>query len=98
MKILTIYVLSTFAKILAFVFPVFIGLYLVVEFVERIDDFLQIQASMGTITLSLLFRIPIVGVRIGPLAILLTVALSLALLQRSRINIAYLAARSRPGH
>ena len=80
MKILTIYVLSTFTKILAFVFPAFISLYLVVEFVERIDEFLQYQASMGTITLYLLFRIPIVGIQIGPLAILLSVALSVAVL------------------
>jgi lipopolysaccharide export system permease protein len=96
MKILTIYVLSTFTKILAFVFPAFIGLYLVVEFVERIDDFLQYQASMGTITLYLLFRIPVVGVQIGPLAILLSVALSVALLQRSREIIAFLAAGTSP--
>src|ERR1700752_2072074 len=98
MKILTIYVLSTFTKILAFVLPTFIGLYLVVEFVERIDEFLQYQASMGTITLYLLFRIPVVGVQIGPLAILLSVALSVALLQRSREIIAFLAAGISPWH
>src|SRR5262249_48209642 len=96
MKILTIYVLGTFTKILAFVFPVFIGLYLVVEFVERIDDFLQNQASMGTIMLYLLFRIPIVGVQVGPLAILLSVALSVAMFQRSREIIAFQAAGSSP--
>jgi lipopolysaccharide export system permease protein len=96
MKILTIYVLSTFAKILAFVFPTFVSLYLVVEFVERIDEFLQYRASMGTITLYLLFRIPVVGVQIGPLAILLSVALSVALLQRSREIIAFLAAGTSP--
>ena len=70
-------------------FPTFISLYLVVEFVERIDEFLQYQASMGTITLYLLFRIPIVGIQIGPLAILLSVALSVAVLQRSREIIAF---------
>jgi lipopolysaccharide export system permease protein len=98
MKILTIYVLSTFAKILAFVFPVFIGLYLVVEFVERIDEFLQWQAGIGTIALDLLLRIPIVGIQIGPLAILLSVALSIAVLQRSREILAFLAAGSSPWH
>jgi lipopolysaccharide export system permease protein len=96
MKILTTYVLSTFTKILAFVFPVFVSLYLVVEFVERIDDFLQYQASIGTITLYLLFRVPIVGIQIGPLAILLSVALSIAVLQRSREIVAFLAAGTSP--
>jgi lipopolysaccharide export system permease protein len=98
MKILTIYVLSTFAKILAFVLPVIISLYLVVEFVERIDDFLQYQVSMGTIMRYFLLRIPVVGVQVGPLAILLSVALSVALLQRSREIIAFLAAGTSPWH
>jgi lipopolysaccharide export system permease protein len=96
MRIVTSYVLGTFTKILALVFPVFIGLYLVVEFVERIDDFLQYQASMGTIMLYFLWRMPIVGVQVGPLAILLSVALSLALLQRSREIAAFLAAGTSP--
>lgn len=98
MRVVTTYVLSTFTKILALVFPVFIGLYLVVEFVERIDDFLQYGASMGTIVLYFLWRMPIVGVQVGPLAILLSVALSLALLQRSREIIAFLAAGTSPWH
>jgi lipopolysaccharide export system permease protein len=95
-KILTRYVLGTFAKILSFVFPVFIGLYLVVELVERMDDFLQYDTGLGTITLYLLLRIPIVGVQIGPLAILLSVALSVALLQRSREIMAFMAAGTSP--
>jgi len=96
MKILTVYVLSTFAKIFAFILPVFIGLYLVVEFVERIDDFLEIQAGMGTIMLYFLLRTPVVGVQVGPLAILLSVALSVALLQRSREMMAFMAAGASP--
>ena len=98
MKILTSYILGTFAKIFSFVLPVFIGLYLVVEFVERIDDFLQIQAGMGTIMLYFLLRIPVVGVQVGPLAILLSVALSVALLQRSREIMAFMAAGASPWH
>jgi lipopolysaccharide export system permease protein len=96
MKIVTTYLLGTFAKIFAFVLPVFIGLYLVVEFVERIDDFLEIKAGMGTITLYFLLRIPVVGVQVGPLAILLSVALCVALLQRSREMMAFMAAGASP--
>jgi lipopolysaccharide export system permease protein len=53
---------------------------------------------MGTIVLYFLWRMPIVGVQVGPLAILLSVALSLALLQRSREIIAFLAAGTSPWH
>jgi lipopolysaccharide export system permease protein len=98
MKISTIYILTTFAKILAFVIPLFISLYLVVEFVEHIDDFQQYQAGMGTIMLYFLLRTPVVAVQIAPLAILLSVALSIALLQRSREVIAFLAAGASPWH
>lgn len=98
MKILTTYILTTFAKILAFVLPVFIALYLVVEFVERIDDFLQSQATMGTIIFYFLLRVPVVGVQVGPLAVLLSVAFTVALLQRSRELIALLAAGTSPWH
>jgi len=98
MKIVTTYLLGTFAKIFAFVLPVFIGLYLVVEFVERIDDFLEIQAGMGTILLYFLLRIPVVGVQVGPLAILLSVALCVALFQRSREMMAFMAAGASPWH
>jgi lipopolysaccharide export system permease protein len=96
MKILTSYVFSTFAKILTIIMPVFIMLYLVVEFVERMDDFLQSQVSMHTILRYFLFQIPIVGVRVGPLAVLLSVALAVALLQRSSEIIACLAAGTSP--
>jgi lipopolysaccharide export system permease protein len=98
MKIVTTYILGTFAKIFAFVLPVFIGLYLVVEFVERLDDFLQVQAGMGTIMRYFLWRIPVVGVQVGPLAILLSVALSVALFQRSRELMAFMAAGASPWH
>jgi lipopolysaccharide export system permease protein len=98
MKISTLYIFGTFAKILAFVLPVFIGLYLVVEFVERIDDFLHDQASSRTIMLYFLLRIPVVGVQVGPMAILMSVALGIALLQRSREIIAFLAAGTSPWH
>jgi lipopolysaccharide export system permease protein len=98
MKILTVYILATFAKILGFVLPVFIGLYLVVEFVERLDDFLHYQASIETILLYFLLRVPVVGVQVAPMAILLSVALCVALLQRSREIIALLAAGTSPWH
>jgi len=98
MKILTSYILTTFTKILAFVLPVFIVIFLIVEFVERIDDFLQSRATMGTITGYFLLRIPVVGVQVGSLAVLLSVALTVALLQRSREIIALLAAGTKPWH
>src|SRR5687767_683515 len=96
MRILPRYLFATFYKILAFILPVFVVLYLVVEFVERIDDFLQYQSTMSTVISYFLLRIPVVGVQVAPLAVLLAVALTIALLQRSRELIALLAAGSSP--
>jgi lipopolysaccharide export system permease protein len=96
MKIMTTYILTTLTKILAFTLPVFIVLYIVVEFVERIDDFVQSQAQISTIMFYFLLRIPVVGVQVGPLAVLLSVALTVALLQRSREVIAFLTTGTSP--
>ena len=96
MKILPRYLFTTFYKILAFILPVFVALYLVVEFVERIDDFLQYQSTVTTVLSYFLLRIPVVGVQVAPLAVLLAVALTVALLQRSRELLALLAAGSSP--
>jgi lipopolysaccharide export system permease protein len=96
MKILPRYLLSTFGKILAIILPLFIVLYLVVEFVEGIDDFLRYQSTMSTVLLYFLLRVPVVGVEVSPLAVLLAVTLTVALLQRSREMIAMLAAGSSP--
>src|SRR5918992_485871 len=68
----------------------------IVLFVERIDDFVESQAHLGTIALYFLLRIPVVGVQVGPLAVLLSVALTVALLQRSREVIAFLTTGTSP--
>jgi lipopolysaccharide export system permease protein len=96
MKILTTYILTTFAKILAFVLPVFVVLYMVVEFVERIDDFVEQQAGVDTLISYFLLRAPVVAVQIASLGILLSVALTIILLERSRELIAFLAAGATP--
>lgn len=98
MKLLTTYILATFAKILAFVLPVFVALYMVVEFVERIDDFVEHQAGMETLLAYFLLRSPVVTVQIASLGILLSVALTIILLERSREFIAFLAAGATPWH
>jgi lipopolysaccharide export system permease protein len=98
MKILTTYILTTFAKILAFVLPVFVVLYMVVEFVERLDDFVEHQAGMDTLLTYFVLRSPVVAVQIASLAILLAVALTIVLLERSRELIAFMAAGATPWH
>jgi lipopolysaccharide export system permease protein len=96
MTILNSYVLKTFLRTLAFVLPLFVVLYLAVEFVERIDDFIQDQGSIDVIMHYFLLRALIVAVQIAPFAILLSVTLTLALLERSREIIALLGAGASP--
>ena len=96
MNLLTVYLVKTFGKILAFVLPVFITLYLVVELVERIDEFVERQATLSVVMQYTLLRAPIIGAQVGPLAVLLSVALTIALLERNREMIAFLAAGASP--
>jgi len=60
LKIVTAYLLKTCGKILAFVLPVFMTLYLVVECVERLDDFVERQATLHVVMHYILLRLPIV--------------------------------------
>jgi lipopolysaccharide export system permease protein len=96
MTIATSYLMKTFVKVLALVLPVFVTLYLVVEFVERLDDFLERQAPLRTVALYFAFRTPIVAVQVGSLGVLLSVTVTIALLERSREVIALLAAGASP--
>jgi LPS export ABC transporter permease LptG len=98
MKLLTRYILATFAKILALVLPVMVALYLVVECVERIDDFVEQQAGADVIALYVVLRAPVVAVQVASMAVLLAAALTIMLLERSRELIAFLAAGASPWH
>ncbi len=77
MRILDRYLLRTFGRMFGLTTGAFAGIYLLIEFFERVDDFIE---HHGTLTQYLRYfgwKLPIIFVDIAPLAVLLSVFLTL---------------------
>ena len=80
MRIITRYLLTEFLKILILLTISFISLFLIIDFFERIDDFLESQVEFFTTALYFLFKVPFIMVHMVPVAVLLGIIFSLGLL------------------
>ena len=83
MKIFNRFLLQHFIRILTLCTSAFIGIYLLIDFFEKVDDFIEHQAKFGDYLLYLSNGIPVIFVQILPLAILTTMVLTLGGLSRT---------------
>ena len=83
MKILNRYILKHFRRYLLLSLMTFVGLYLVVDFLEKIDNFTKHNAALELYLLYYLNTVPMVVVQIIPLAVLLAVFLTIGALSRN---------------
>ena len=83
MKILNRFLLKHFLHILSLCIAAFIGIYLLIDFFEKIDDFIEYQATAGDYIIYLANNIPFIFVQTLPLAVLTTTVLTLGGLSRS---------------
>jgi lipopolysaccharide export system permease protein len=77
------FLLKHFLRILALSIGAFIGIYLLIDFFEKISDFIDHKANATDYLTYLFNSIPIILVQILPLAILMTVVLTLGSLGRT---------------
>lgn len=77
MPLLSRYVLRTFFRLLGLSLAAFVGLYLLVEFFERIDDFMEYHAAITMCVAYFLYKIPIIITQVAPLACLMAVFMTL---------------------
>ncbi|MGQ9749275.1 LPS export ABC transporter permease LptG [Desulfosoma sp.] len=92
MKILTLYVLRHFAAVFAVALFGFGGVYVVVDFFEKLDDILEKKAAALDAVLYFAYKVPAILVQGIPVAVLLATLIGLGLLQRNREIIALRAA------
>lgn len=92
MKIITRYVLRHFAAVFSVALFGFGGIYLVVDFFERLDDIIEKKAAAGPAVLYFVHKIPAILFQGIPMAVLLASLIGLGLLQRNREIIALRAA------
>lgn len=83
MRILHRYLLQGFFRIFGLALAAFIGIYLLVDFFEKVDEFLAKQATISQYLGYFLVKIPLVATQVAPLAVLMGVFMTLGTLSRS---------------
>jgi lipopolysaccharide export system permease protein len=96
MKIIPRYILRHFIPIFLLSLSAFVGLYLIIDFFERVDNFLEKQVAFTEIVSYFLFKIPHMINQGIPLAVLLAALIALGLLKRNRELVALEAAGVQP--
>lgn len=92
MKIIHRYVLKHLLPVLALTLLAFVGLYLVIDFFEKVDDLLEKQVPFDQVLLYFLYRLPLVAFQGIPMTLLLSTLIALGILKRNRELIALKAA------
>ena len=83
MKILKRYVLEQFVKVYLLTAAGLIGIFLIVDFFERIDEFLAKDAPMIDLISYYIFKIPFIAFYMAPQGVLLATAITLASLAKN---------------
>lgn len=84
MKIISRYILKQFVPIVALSLFAFVGLYLIIDFFEKIDVLLERQIDTARILSYFLMKIPLIVTQGIPMAVLLASLIALGLLKRNR--------------
>lgn len=83
MKLVTRYVLAHFRRVFLLSLAAFVGLYLLIDFFEKVDNFIQYQAPLPLYLLYFGNSVPGVVVQVIPVAMLLAVFLTIGGLSRT---------------
>ncbi|MGB5923485.1 MAG: LptF/LptG family permease, partial [Syntrophobacteria bacterium] len=83
MRVLSRYIILELIKIIAICLGVVIALYLVIDFFERIDDFLEAKLPLSLALRYFLLKLPLIVQQGIPMAVLMGTLISLGLMARS---------------
>ncbi len=82
MKILSKYLAKEFTKLLVLCQIIFVFIYLIIDFVQKIDNFVHAQVSAGIILSFLIYKIPLMFTQMLPIATLISVIIMFSLLAK----------------
>jgi lipopolysaccharide export system permease protein len=88
MSILTKYLCKYFFKFFLLCQVVFVAVYLVVDFLEKIDDFMEAEAAGDAVVAFFLYKIPLIMVQMAPVAVLISVIVMFSLMKKNNEIIA----------
>ena len=83
MKVLKLHILAEFSKVLAITVLAFTALFLLINVVEKIDDLMEHGAPLAVSVKYFLLRVPYIFCQVSPIAVLLSVLLSLGTLNKA---------------
>jgi lipopolysaccharide export system permease protein len=83
MRILRAYVRYEFLKFFSLILVSFVGLYLIVEFFERVDDFVEHHATGVAVVQYFAYKLPLMVFQIVPFAVLLATILTFSILSKN---------------
>lgn len=84
MNLLNRYILAQFARTFFIVSAAFVAIYLLIDFFEKIDNFMEAGKSVGLIVKYFVLNIPFIIDMLGPILILLSGVISLGALSHNR--------------
>lgn len=82
MKIISRYIAGQILASLALVMAAVIGIYLVVDFIEKIDDFMEAGVALKTALLYFVFKVPLIVSQVLPVAVLLAILVTFGLMSK----------------
>lgn len=83
MRILKSYLRREFLKFFTLILVGFLGLYLVVEFFERVDDFVEHHATWTSVLKYFAYKLPLIVFQVVPFAVLLATILTFCILSKN---------------
>lgn len=83
MSLVTRYLLQGFLRIFVLALMAFAGIYLLVDFVENVDNFISHHARLSDYLIYFLGKLPLVATQVAPMAILFGVFMTLGGLSRT---------------
>ncbi|MCH6567569.1 MAG: LPS export ABC transporter permease LptG [Nitrospinae bacterium] len=83
MRILRAYLRREFLKFFSLILVSFVGLYLIVEFFERVDDFVEHHATWVAVAQYFAYKLPFIVFQVVPFAVLLATILTFSILSKN---------------
>jgi len=97
MSIIAKYLVREILKYIGFVLVAVTVLYMVVDFFDRIDNFVDADLATSRIIQYLLLQIPLIIIRISPVGVLLAILITLGLMNRNNEILALKSCGLNPG-
>ena len=83
MRVLTRYFCKEFFKLLALVLTIALSIYLIIDFVQRLNDFLDVHIPMRVLFLFLFYKTPFIITQILPVSTLIAIIVMFSLMKKN---------------